>query len=297
MSPFDGKAQKKRFFTAGVCGFCHGVRRAISIFEQACSEHKSKIYVLHELVHNTFVSRNMLLCGAVFVDSIDDIPAGAVAMIGAHGVSPQLEKLMRERFTVIDSTCPRVKTLQTMAENVKPDEELIMLCKKGHPEAVGVLGYSGTEKIYPVLDVQDAANLPELKNAVLLSQTTMSGAFVRDMHELLKKRFPELEFIGNICDASSKRQSSVEKLAENCRCVLVVGSPHSSNAAELVGVAERCGVAAYLVENGNAVTSDMLAGADTVGVTAGASTPDELIDDVKKRLSALGYSDGDVCNG
>ena len=287
---------EKFFITSSVCGFCRGVRRAISCFDDAHRKYGQTVYVLHELVHNNFVTQFMQQNGAVFVDDVNDIPDGAVAMIGAHGVDKNTWQEMQKRFTVVDATCPRVKALQKFASGVGREQELVMLCKKGHPEAVGVLGHAGTEHIYPVSDIKEASELPELKNPVFLSQTTVSGTLAGEVETLLRERFGNLKSHGCICDASNQRQRGVEVLAEHCQVVLVVGSSHSSNAVELVKTAERCGKKAWLVDNGNSVLPDMLANISIVGITAGASTPDELIEDVQKRLISMGYHNKGICN-
>ena len=289
-------SDSKKFITSPVCGFCRGVRMALAVFEETCCKYGKPVYVLHELVHNKFVSSCMRENGAVFVEDIKDIPAGAVAMIGAHGVGKDVEQEMQSRFTVVDTTCPRVRALQIFGSRIKQDQELVFLCKKGHPEAVGVLGHAVTEHIYQISDLHEAAALPDLKNPVFLSQTTMSGELVENITQVLKKRFPNLETHGSICDASSRRQRSAEGLAAKSDAVLVVGSTNSSNAAELVNVVERCGKKAWLVEDGNSVALEMLSCVDVLGLTAGASTPDDLIEDVKRRLVELGYSDGGVAD-
>ena len=289
-------ACNKKFIVSRVCGFCSGVKWAIASFDDTCAKYGTPVYVLHELVHNTFVSDSMRKSGAIFVDDIKDIPDGSVVMIGAHGVGNALKNEMLSRFTVVDATCPRVKALQQQAAKVAPEQELILLCKKGHPEAEGVVGHIVTDHVYPVADIADVELLPNLKSPVFLAQTTVSCKIVDDVKALLKKRFPVLKMSASVCDASYKRQNSAVALASLCELVFVVGSAHSSNAAELVNVVQSCGKKAFLIDDGKAISPDMLDKIKTVGITAGASTPDKLIEDVKNRLISLGYDNGGIAD-
>ena len=292
MSLSDSYNKNKKFITAAVYGFCGGVKAAVSDFESACRKYGGTIYVLHELIHNNVVTRSMVDKGAVFVENITDVPDNAVVMIGAHGVSFKVEQALYKRCTVIKSTCPRVKALQDFASQVSKNEEMIFLCKAEHPEAISVLGCAGTENIYPISNAAEANLLPELKNPVLLSQTTLSHGLVTEVECVLKKRFPNLRFPGNICDSSFRRQKAAENLAEICDYVLVVGSSHSSNAAELVNVVKLCGTPACLIEDHTFIDYELLKRFSTIGITAGASTPDESVSGLKRRLLEAGYCDG-----
>ena len=282
---------RRKYIVASVCGFCRGVKRAVALFDEACG--KGSVYVLHELVHNKSVSNSMISRGAVFVDKCDEIPDGATVLIGAHGVSDAVETSLRRRCTVIDATCPRVKALQSAAAGVSPVQELVMLCKPHHPEATGVMGCAVTPYVYPVSSVADIEKLPELHAPFLLAQTTMSGKLVSEVESCLKKRYPALVSRCRICDASEKRQKSAAELAGKCDVVFVAGSAHSSNAVELVNIIKSCGVGAYLVDSGEDIRDFMIENAVTAGITAGASTPDELIQDVAATLEKYGFSNGD----
>ena len=284
----------KIFLTASSCGFCRGVRNALEQFEKALADHGTPVYVLHELVHNNFVTGSMAARGAVFVSSLSDVPDNSTLLIGAHGVPEKVMLEAKQRFNVIDATCPRVLALQKMAGGIPAAGELVMLCKPGHPEAEGVMGHSSTGKIYPVSSVEDAQKLPDLVSPVLLSQTTVSGKLVEQVTEYLRSRFPGIRTSSRICDASSRRQQSVDALAKRCDCIIVVGSKHSSNAYELYKLAQACGVKSYFVDSPENVTDAMLAGHSAIGITAGASTPDELIDGLKERLKEFGFSDAGV---
>ncbi len=284
----------KIFLTASSCGFCRGVRNALDQFEKALAEHGAPVYVLHELVHNNSVTGSMAERGAVFVSSLEEVPDGSVLLIGAHGVS---EKVMHEavrRFSVIDATCPRVLALQKMAGQISEQSELVILCKPGHPEAEGVVGHSSTAKIYPVSSLEDAQKLPALLSPVLLSQTTVSGELVDQVKSYLLSKYPGIRISGRICDASDSRQKAIKVLAGKCDCIIVVGSRHSSNAYELFKLAEKCGVKSYFADSKDDIAAEMLAGYSAVGISAGASTPDELINGVKERLKEFGYSDAGV---
>ncbi|MBO7153323.1 MAG: 4-hydroxy-3-methylbut-2-enyl diphosphate reductase [Lentisphaeria bacterium] len=279
----------KKYIMSEVCGFCRGVRNAIALFDEAVKRYGKPVYILHELVHNSFVTDSMRARGAVFADKSGDIPDGAVAMIGAHGVSPEVESDLRSRCTVIDSTCPRVKALQKSARSVGIDQELILLCKKNHPEALGVLGYVKTPKVYPVHSLSDIDALPDMKSPVLLTQTTVSSELSAAVNEAVSKRFANIKISSGICNSSIARQEAVKRLASVCDRVLVIGSQHSSNAVELKNIVQSHGVSAYLIDSSKSICDDMLEGASCVGVTAGASTPDELIDDVRTFLEEYGY--------
>ena len=292
MSHSEYKNQDKKFITSSLFGFCGGVRKAVTAFESGREKYGCRIYVLHELVHNNFVTGRMLELGAVFVEKAEDIPDGSVVLIGAHGVSLAVENSLQKRCVVIDATCPRVKALQKLSSQVKTDEELILLCKAGHPEAEGVLKRAGTVLVYPVYDLPAIAALPELKNPVFLTQTTVSHSLAEAAERMLKERFSNLRYCGSICDASSRRQLAAEKLAGICQFVIVVGSAHSSNAAELVNVVKACGTRAVLLEDSSNIDELVPDDISVLGITAGASTPDEVIANVKARLVELGYRDG-----
>ena len=280
--------EHKTYRMAAVCGFCRGVKQALRQFQALCEASDEPVYVLHELVHNCAVTEKMRAQGAVFVERLSEVPPGARLLIGAHGVSEEVERQARSEFRVEDATCPRVKSLQRAAASLRPDQALIMLCKKGHPEAVGVIGHAGTRQVYPISGPDEVSALPELSAPVLLVQTTMSGELTLQVEKALQKRFSQVIFHGNICNASEQRQQAVSQLARQSDLVLVVGSQHSSNAAELVSAAA-VWTTAYLIENAAALATQDLAGFRKIGVSAGASTPDELIDAVRRYLEEQGY--------
>ena len=281
----------KFFLTASTCGFCRGVREALAHFEKALEKYHPPVYVLHELVHNKFVTSSMSSAGAVFVSSLDEVPAGSVLLIGAHGVSAAVMQECQKRFTVIDATCPRVLALQKMAGKIPEQSELVMLCKPGHPEAEGVIGHSSTEKIYAVSSLEDVKKLPALTSPVLLAQTTVSGELVSQVKSYLTDKYPAISSVSRRCDASDRRQQAVKELAKKCDFIIVVGSKHSSNACELHKLAMASGVRSCMVDSAEDIGLAMFEDVSSVGITAGASTPDELISGVKVRLQEIGYAD------
>ena len=285
----------KFFLTASARGFCRGVRGALEHFEKALAEHNAPVYVLHELVHNKFVTSKMTAQGAVFVSSIEDVPNGSVLLIGAHGVATSVMQESKKRFTVIDATCPRVLALQKIAEKISQDSELVILGKPGHPEVDGVIGHSATDKIYVVSCLEDAEKLPVLNSPVLLSQTTVSGELVTAVQTYLTEKYPNITTSSRICDASERRQQAVKRLAEKCDCVIVVGSKHSSNACELYQLAKKVAEKAFMVDSRDEISEEMFSGCLSVGITAGASTPDEVIDGIADYLIECGYDDKGEC--
>jgi 4-hydroxy-3-methylbut-2-enyl diphosphate reductase len=200
----------------------------------------------------------------------------------------------QRRFTVIDATCPRVLALQKFAGKVPAESELIMLGKPGHPEAEGVIGHSSTEKVYMISSLEEAKALPEMSSPVLLSQTTVSGELLEEVKSCLAEKYPGIVFSSRICDASDLRQQAVKVLATRCDSIIVVGSKHSSNACELYRIAGKFAQKACMVDSSKDIAPGFLDGCTSVGITAGASTPDELIDGVKSFLTGCGYSDAGV---
>ena len=285
---------EKFFLTARTCGFCRGVRGALEHFDNALALYNAPVYVLHELVHNNSVTNAMTVRGAKFVSSVEDVPDGSVLLIGAHGVPADVKQECKRRFTVIDATCPRVLALQKLAGKVPPQSELVMLGKKGHPEAEGVIGHSATQKVYLISSLEEAEKLPDLNSPVLLAQTTVSGELADAVKSYLAEKYPDITLSSRICDASDRRQQAVKSLAAKCGCIIVVGSKHSSNACELFHLAEKSAKIAFMVDSYLDITEQMLSGCSSVGITAGASTPDNLIEGVKDHLLKCGYRDAGV---
>lgn len=276
-------------YTAQVMGMCGGVRRALARID-ALLESGKKVAVLHEPVHNRYVTAGLLKRGVVFVESVEAVPEGAMLVIGAHGAAPEIAAAALGRgLELDDTTCPLVKKLQMAASEISPGEELVFLGKADHPEAVGVLGHSGTDDIYVIGNAADVASLPELKHPVLLVQTTSSVAAAGAAEDALRRRFPALRTYENVCAASRERQQAVTELAEKVEAVIIVGSPESANANRLREVAEQAGAASWLIGSAAEVPLGELKKYRVIGLSAGASTPDILINETAAVLEKAGF--------
>ena len=273
-------------------GFCAGVERAIEIVERALELHGAPIYVRHEIVHNKYVVDDLRAKGAVFVEDPADVPAGALLIYSAHGVSPAVREAARARgLRTIDGTCPLVTKVHVETMRMLSDGyELVLVGHAGHVEVEGTQGHA-PDRIHLIQDVEDVARLqvrdPDKLGCV--TQTTLSVDDTREVIEALTRRFPNIRLPrkDDICYATQNRQNAVKKLIERAQLVLVVGSPASSNANRLVELTRKAGVAVYMVQNGDAVDPAWLDDVDCVGVTASASTPELLVEDVVDRLRSL----------
>ena len=280
---------RKIYRIAGVYGMCGGVHAALKTLENLLISPGQGIFVFHELVHNHAVTESFVRRGVVFAKSIDEIPDGATLVIGAHGVSPETEKALRSKAgTCLDATCPLVKKLHHIAEELSPDDQLIIFGKSGHPEVAGVAGYSGTDQVYLISSPAEVDSLPQLPKPVFISQTTVDHAEVAETLKKLKCRFANLRECSGICDASKKRQEAVLALAEKVDCMVVIGSDHSSNAKRLREIAERAGCRAFLIDNAGFLTAEIL-NHSRIGITGGASTPQHLFDEVIAALENDGF--------
>jgi len=280
----------KQLFLASPRGFCRGVKGALEAFDRALNEFSAPIYVLYELVHNRSVSEEMLRKGAVFVQSPEEVPEGAVLLFGAHGVSGELFRRAEARhLRVIDATCPLVKRLHKEASEVKQDEDLVIFGHPSHHETAGVVAHSGAGRTFVVSTPEEAEALPVLRRPLLLTQTTLSYHEAERIASLLKARFPNLRLPGGVCNASLLRQKAVEATAMQTELVLIIGSAHSSNANRLRETAERAGARAILIETVADLPEEALRSVKRVGLSAGASTPDALIADAVRVLNERGY--------
>ena len=281
-----------RILLANPRGFCAGVDRAIEIVEAALERFGPPVYVRHEIVHNRHVVDGLRAKGAVFVDDPGEVPAGALLIFSAHGVSPAVrEAAARQGLRTIDATCPLVTKVHVEARRfAESGHELVLVGHAGHVEVEGTMGQA-PERMRLVenrSDVERLALAPDARIAVL-TQTTLSMDDTRDVIEALRARFPgaQLPRKDDICYATQNRQNAVKALVGEVDLVLVVGAPESSNSNRLVEIARKAGVAAHLVQTADDVRPEWLGAARTVGVTAGASAPEWLVEAVVARLRAL----------
>lgn len=285
----------KEILLAQPRGFCAGVDRAIEIVERALNQFGAPIYVRHEIVHNAFVVNDLRQKGAIFIENLEDVPAGNTLIFSAHGVSQAVRKEAEQRgVTVFDATCPLVtKVHMEVIKMRKEGREIIMIGHDGHPEVEGTMGQT-EGGMYLVETVTDVASLQVANPGLLayVSQTTLSVDDTADIIAALKQRFPEISEPkkGDICYATTNRQQAVKFMAPQVELVIVVGSPNSSNSNRLREVAEKIGAAAYMVDNAGQIQPAWLENVQRIGVTAGASAPEVLVQEVIARLKELGAS-------
>ena len=273
-------------------GFCAGVDRAIEIVERALARHGAPIYVRHEIVHNTYVVNNLKAKGAIFIEDLADVPPGATLVFSAHGVSQAVRTEAAQRgFQVFDATCPLVTKVHVeVAKLAKEGYEFIMIGHKGHPEVEGTMGQL-TEGIYLVEDRADVADVrPRGNKLAVVTQTTLSVDDAAAILAEVKRCFPHVREPKkqDICYATQNRQDAVKVLAPAVQVVVVVGSPASSNSSRLRELAQRLGTEAYMVEGAQDLKPEWFAGRKRVGLTAGASAPDVVVQQVIARLRELG---------
>jgi 4-hydroxy-3-methylbut-2-en-1-yl diphosphate reductase len=273
-------------------GFCAGVDRAIEIVERALAKFGAPIYVRHEIVHNTYVVDDLKTKGAVFIDELSEVPPGATLVFSAHGVSQLVRREAAERgFSVFDATCPLVTKVHVeVAKLHKEGFEFIMIGHKGHPEVEGTMGQLESG-IHLVEDVADVARVnPQGGKLAVVTQTTLSVDDAADILAAVKLRFPHVREPKqqDICYATQNRQDAVKVMAPKVDIVIVVGSPTSSNSNRLRELAERLGTDAYMVDDPADLKAAWFVGKQRVGLTAGASAPDILVQQVIKRLRELG---------
>jgi len=281
-------------------GFCAGVDRAIEIVERAITAFGAPIYVRHEVVHNRFVVEDLRSRGAVFVEHLREVPDQATVIFSAHGVSQQVRDEARGRgLKIFDATCPLVTKVHIeVARHCKAACNVVMIGHSGHPEVEGTLGQwdagQTSARIFLIETPADVAALPLAADAQLafVTQTTLSVDDTRSVIEALRQRFPKIDGPrhDDICYATQNRQDAIKRLGQICDLVLVVGSPNSSNSNRLRELAEKQGVAAYLIDGAADVHTDWINGRRCVGVTAGASAPEALVQGVVQRLLELGAS-------
>lgn len=282
-------------------GFCAGVDRAIEIVKRAIETLGAPIYVRHEVVHNKFVVDDLKQRGAIFVEELDEVPDGATVIFSAHGVSQAVRSEAAHRgLKVFDATCPLVtKVHLEVARQCRAGRDMVLIGHAGHPEVEGTMGQwnreAGRGAIHLVEDIQDVQTLATTQpdNLAYTTQTTLSVDDTREIIAALRQRFPAIQGPKNddICYATQNRQDAVRELTRECDLVLVVGSPNSSNSNRLRELAEREGVPAYLIDGAHEIDPAWLGERDRIGVTAGASAPDVLVQGVLQRLASLGARD------
>lgn len=274
-------------------GFCAGVDRAIEIVERALALYGAPIYVRHEVVHNKFVVNDLRSKGAVFVEDLAEVPAGSTVIFSAHGVSQEVRREADGRgLKVFDATCPLVTKVHVEVAKMRDHgREIVMIGHRGHPEVEGTMGQS-EGGMHLVEGPDDVAGLKvgDESNLAYVTQTTLSMDDAARTVAALKKRFPKI--VGpkkdDICYATQNRQDAIKTLAQRCDVVIVVGSPNSSNSNRLREVAEQQGIAAYMVDNAGELRPEWVSGRNCVGVTAGASAPEVLVQAVVERLRTFG---------
>jgi len=293
--PVDVPANQREILVVSPRGFCAGVSYAIDIVELVLDEHGPPVYVRHEIVHNRHVVEGLRQRGARFVEDLAEVPRGSLLVFSAHGVSPAVRAEAREReLRVVDATCPLVTKVHLEAlRHARDGFEILLIGHRGHVEVEGTLGHA-PDRMHLVESLEDVEELEVADSAKLavVTQTTLSVDDTREIMTAIRRRFPDVRVPGkdDICYATQNRQTAVKELADRSDFVFVIGSPNSSNANRLVEVARNEGTASRLIEDAGGVEAAMVRDVCTVGLTAGASTPESLVQGVVERLRSLGFS-------
>ena len=287
-------------------GFCAGVDRAIDIVSEAIDRYGAPIYVRHEVVHNRKVVEDLKTRGAIFVKEISEIPKGAITIFSAHGVSEQVEiDTEKRKLKYFDATCPLVsKVHKEVIRFAESGKDIIMVGHENHPEVEGTLGRfpkGSLGKMYLVEDVDQAKDIEinQPENLCLVTQTTLSVSDTKEIIKELKSRFPLMvePKSEDICYATQNRQDAVKQLALETEVIIVVGSKNSSNSNRLKELAEKSGTASYLVDDPEQIESKMVYNISSIGVTAGASAPEELVQSIVKKCMTFGYQNVEEIDG
>ena len=274
-------------------GFCAGVDRAIEIVEKALVKFGRPIYVRHEIVHNTYVVNDLKAKGAIFIEDLAEVPPGSTLVFSAHGVSQAIQREAEQRgFRIFDATCPLVSKVHVeVAKLSKEGYEFIMIGHKGHPEVEGTMGQL-SEGIHLVEDISDIARVQpkQVEKLAVVTQTTLSVDDTADIAAALKAKFPQLREPKqqDICYATQNRQDAIKVLTGQVDLIIVVGSPTSSNSNRLAELSRKRGVAGYMVDDASELQDQWFDGVQRVGLTAGASAPEILVQQVIERIKALG---------
>ena len=275
-------------------GFCAGVDRAIEIVERALQKFGRPIYVRHEIVHNTYVVNDLKTKGAIFIEALDEVPAGATLVFSAHGVSRAIQQEAASRgFRIFDATCPLVSKVHVeVAKLHREGFEFIMIGHKGHPEVEGTMGQLDDGSIHLVEDVADVARIAPRQTAklALVTQTTLSVDDAADISAAVMARFPAVQSPKqqDICYATQNRQDAIKIMSPQVDIMIVVGSPTSSNSNRLAELARKLGVPSYMVDDAAELQTAWFEGKSRVGLTAGASAPEILVSQVIDRIRAMG---------
>lgn len=274
-------------------GFCAGVRRALDIVNTALDDLPPPLYVFNEIVHNDYVVRELRERGVRFVNSLEEILPGSSVIFSAHGVSPEIESEARQRqLRTVDATCPLVKKIHIQAEEFQQrGYAVILIGHRNHPEIIGTLGRSGQDArvVENIEDVNNLAPLKDGQKAIWLSQTTLCLDDIKPIVLALEQHFPDISGGGGICYATAKRQNAVKELCKICRFILVIGSSNSSNSNRLYELAIRNGVSAQLINNPTEINLDLLPESGNIGITAGASAPEILVNKTINLLKTAGW--------
>jgi 4-hydroxy-3-methylbut-2-en-1-yl diphosphate reductase len=294
--------EKLKIILAKPRGFCAGVERAIDIVEKALTIYGPPIYVRHEIVHNKWVVEDLKAKGVVFVDEVTSVPDGAITIFSAHGISEKVENSAKLRdLPIIDATCPLVTKVHKEAQRYESEgRELVLIGHEGHPEVEGTVGRV-KQKVHVIASVEDAKRITveNPDNLAYVTQTTLSVDDTRAIIDALNARFPSIKGpdLRDICYATQNRQNAVRELAQHVDLILVIGSINSSNSSRLRDLGEEMQVKSYLIDDANSINPQWLENIRSVGVTAGASAPEVLVDNVLKRLQTLRTSDVTTLEG
>ena len=301
MGPYMGIA-KKKIILAQPRGFCAGVVRAIEIVERALHKYGAPVYVRHEIVHNKYVVNDLRQKGAIFVDEVAEIPKGAVTIFSAHGVSKKVISDSAERsLHTLDATCPLVSKVHKQGQRyASMGCEIIMIGHAGHAEVEGTLGQIDG-KVHLIQSTQDVDTLSvsDPDKLSYVTQTTLSVDDTRDIIEALTKKFPSIQGpnVKDICYATQNRQKAVRDMVDHVDLLLVIGAKNSSNSNRLREIGTEMGLQSYLIDDANSLNPDWLRNARTIGVTAGASAPEILIDQLIDRLKTYGFDNIELLDG
>ena len=287
------KATERLIKLANPRGFCAGVDRAIDIVNRALEIHGAPVYVKHEVVHNKFVVEDLKRRGAIFIEEIDEIPDGSLVIFSAHGVSNKVEVETKERnLDFYDATCPLVtKVHMEVVRHARANRDIILIGHEGHPEVEGTMGRHVDKKnsnIYLVQDNNEASSIQirNYKNLAIVTQTTLSVDDTKSIIKILKNRFPNIKIPkkDDICYATQNRQDAVKQLALESDYMIVVGSINSSNSNRLKELAEKCGCRSVLIDEFDDLDLSQLAGCNNISITAGASAPEDRVQEVAQAL-------------